>query len=48
MKFSINNYIEQHNIVMSCLDVKEIESATSLIMDKLAKALGVNIEDLIK
>ncbi len=43
MIFSINNYIEQHNIVMSCLDVKEIESAISLIMDKLAKGKRIAV-----
>ena len=43
MIFSINNYIEQHNIVMSCLDVKEIESAISLIMDKLVKGKRIAV-----
>ena len=43
MIFSINNYIEQHNIVMSCLDVKEIESAISLIMDKVVKGKRIAV-----
>ena len=34
MKFSIQNYINQHNSVISCLDIQEIEKAIKLITEK--------------
>jgi D-sedoheptulose 7-phosphate isomerase len=34
MEFSVNNYIEQHNQVMSSLDVYELETAIELIREK--------------
>jgi D-sedoheptulose 7-phosphate isomerase len=34
MKFSIQNYIKQHNAVMDCLNIQEIERAIALITDK--------------
>ena len=34
MKFSIQNYINQHNNIISCLDIQEIEKAIKLITEK--------------
>jgi D-sedoheptulose 7-phosphate isomerase len=34
MNFSVTNYIEQHNLVMSALNVSELENAIKLIRDK--------------
>ena len=34
MNFSIQNYIKQHNSVISCLDIQEIEKAIILITEK--------------
>ena len=34
MKFSAQNYINQHNTVISCLDIQEIEKAITLITEK--------------
>ena len=34
MKFSITNYIGQHNHVMSLLDISEIERAIEIIKNK--------------
>ena len=37
MKFTIKNYIEQHNLVIDKLDVQEIETAISLIKETIKR-----------
>ena len=37
MKFSIENYIREHNAVIELLDIQEIENAISLIREAVNK-----------
>jgi len=43
MKFTIENYIEQHNLIVKNLNHKEIEFAIGLIKDKIRKGRRVAV-----
>jgi D-sedoheptulose 7-phosphate isomerase len=43
MRFTIENYIKQHNLVVKNLNYKEIESAINLIKDKIKKGKRVAV-----